>query len=301
MPLLGHNNAVAEKQAGLAVRAGRSAAGLFPVCANAACASGWLRLWRARQTPVFEGGWACGEECMRANIRAAVLREMQGGEEPVRIHRHRVPLGMVLVAQGAITQVQLRGALARQKAGGGRLGEWLVREFGVEEQAITRGLSSQWGCPVLSLDNHFPEKTATLVPRLFVDAFAVLPLRVAGSVLLYIGFEDRIDRCVAFALERMTGLRVEAGVVDGDRFEHAHRRMLAAAFPPARLVEASGAEPLVRTLTRIVEEIKPVQAKLVRLHDYFWLRMWKRLEHAGRVGSSVQDVVCSLVDFRARP
>ena len=38
----------------------------------------------------------------------------------------------------------------------------------------------------------------------------------------------------------MTGLRVEAGVVNRSVFAPAHRRMLAAAFPLARMVEACG-------------------------------------------------------------
>ena len=51
------------------------------------------------------------------------------------------------------------------------------------------------------------------MPRLFVDAFGALPLRVAAGKILYLGFEDRLDPVLALAVERMTGLRVESGLV----------------------------------------------------------------------------------------
>ncbi len=64
------------------------------------------------------------------------------------------------------------------------------------------------------------------MPRLFVDAFGALPLRVAAGKLLYLGFEDRLDPVLALAIERMTGLRVESGLVQGSLFRLAHARML---------------------------------------------------------------------------
>jgi hypothetical protein len=236
---------------------------------------------------------------------------MKGRDEPVAAHRHRVPLGLVLVSQGAISPGQLKAALVRQKVSGGRLGMWLRREHGIEERVITRALGAQWGCPVLSLDNHSPQRVAALVPRLFVDAFGVLPLRRAGDLLLYLGFEDRIDRCVNLAIERMTGLRVEAGLIDGDEFIAAHARMLGADFPPARLLEAASGEALAAALTRVLEEARPLESRLVRMHDYYWLRMWKRREGpefaaAARPGwrsgaqlDAVEDILGSLVDRRA--
>ena len=291
----------------VARRAPAVASGLLAICANPDCASGWLRLWRGRRSPVFEGGWLCGERCTRAMVRAAVARELQGQAPEAALHRHRVPLGLLLLSQGAITRAQLRAALIRQKSSGGRLGGWLEREHGLEERAITRALGVQWGCPVLTIENHSPERVAGLVPRLFIDAFGFLPLRLAGSALLYVGFEDRIDRCVGLAIERMTGLRVEAGMVDGRAFSAAQQRMLAAAFPPARMVEAEGVDALAAAFARIVEEARPAEARLVRMRDYLWLRLWRRSEgdasratgFAGFPGGAVEDILGWVADSRA--
>ena len=49
-------------------------------------------------------------------VKAAVNRELGEGEEVVAPHRHRVPLGLVMLAQGWITHPQLRQALESQRA-----------------------------------------------------------------------------------------------------------------------------------------------------------------------------------------
>jgi hypothetical protein len=288
----------------------RQSSGMFPVCANRNCASGWLRLWRSRQTPVIEGGWTCSQECTRAVVELCLRREMEGRDELSPLHRHRIPIGLILMEQGWISQEQLKAALEAQRQAAKaaeegertvpRLGSLLLGQ-GLEERLLTRALGMQWSCPVLSIGNYRPEGVASLVPRLFVDAFGVLPLQVAGSSVLYVAFEDRIDRCLTFGLERMTGLRVEAGVADSSEFSNAHSRMLGARFPAARLVEAANPVVLVRALTDIIEAAKPAEARLVRVHDYFWLRM-RHSAGAGRQGAvpavdEVEDVLCSLARF----
>ena len=171
---------------------------------------------------------------------------------------------------------------------------WLRREHGIEERVVTRGLAAQWGCPVLMLDNHAPGRMASFVPRLLLDVFGVLPLRQAGGRLLYLGYADGIDRCLNFAIERMTGLQVEAGLVDGTEFGRAHARALEEAFPPARLIEASSGDALAASLARILEVSKPVEARLVRVHDYYWMRMWRRRTALEDRLDAVEDVLGSL-------
>ena len=202
-------------------------AGIFTTCANPGCSSGWLKLFRPRSVPIFEGGWCCSAACVRTMVEAALRREMDARSAGGETHGHRIPLGLAMLEQGWITSVQLRSALeAQRSAGGGRLGYWLVRGQGVSEQLVTRALGIQWSCPVLSAELHDIEGLAALVPRLFVDAFGALPLRTAASRILYLGFEDRLDLVLALGLERMTGLRVECGLVAGTTFRPAHTAML---------------------------------------------------------------------------
>jgi hypothetical protein len=270
--------------------------GLFETCANPGCGSGWLHLWRSRSTPLFEGGWTCSAACTAARIEAALGRELDGRGSAQESHRHRIPLGLVMLEQGWITSGQLRQALDAQKvAGAGRLGHWLVRQQGVSERLVTRALGLQWSCPVLPLEFHDAEALTVLVPRLFVDAFGALPLRVAAGKLVYLGFEDRLDPVVALAVERMSGLRVESGLVQGSLFSPAHTRMLSAKFPPVELIEAVSEPALVHALAKSIERTRPVESRLVRVHDCLWLRMWRRPQ-SGPLPErgSVQDLICSI-------
>jgi Type II secretion system (T2SS), protein E, N-terminal domain len=272
----------------------------FPVCANVRCSSSWIKLWRKRQVPVFEDKWACSAACMQEMVTSAVQREIAEMSDRVPLHQHRVPLGLLLLSQGVITQEQLKRALAAQKENGsGRLGEWLVAQGSVTEARVTQALGSQWNCPVLSGDHHDPSGMAAMLPRLLIDSFGALPLRMAGRGLLYLAFEDKIDRCMTLAVERMTGLKVEAGVLRGSEFRRLQQEALRASFPKTRLLEATNTRGLMLTLAGMVEECKPVQARLVRIHDYFWLRLWRTSPAEGGrkpvpAMSDVEDMVCAL-------
>jgi hypothetical protein len=271
--------------------------GIFQTCANPGCDSGWLHLWRSRTAPVFEGGWNCSPACTAERVEAALRRELDGRGAAPESHRHRIPLGLVMLEQGWISTVQLRQALEAQKAAGGagRLGQWLVRQQGVSEQLVTRALGLQWSCPVLPMEFHDAVSLTAVMPRLFVDAFGALPLRVAAGKLLYLGFEDRLDPVLALAIERMTGLRVESGLVQESLFRPAHTRMLTSKFPPVELIEAVSEQALVQVIAKSIEKARPVESRLVRVHDCLWLRMWSRAQ-AGAIPemASVQDLICSI-------
>jgi len=275
--------------------------GILSTCANPQCATGWLHLWRSRSRPVFEGGWNCSATCTLTRMEAAVRRELDGRRREAVAHRHRVPLGLVMLEQGWISADQLRQSLsAQKKAGGGRLGNWLMRQQGVSEKLITRALSLQWSCPVLTLDYYDAGAMAPMFPRLFVEAFGALPLRVAAGQILYLGFEENLDPAVAFAIEQMTGLQVEIGLIPSQQFQTAKQRLVCANFPHAELIEAASEAPLTRVLARALERSKPADARLVRVHDCLWLRMWAsaRTQSVNMVqteGAGIEDVICSLV------
>ena len=275
---------------------GMASRGMFAACANPGCGSGWIKLWRSRSAPVFEGGWSCSDACTAYLVEAALRRESETLGNAQEVHRHRIPLGLTMLEQGWITSSQLRLALEAQKAaGGGRLGQWLVRQQGVSEQMVTRALGLQWNCPVLGLELHDAASLTALLPRLFVDAFGALPLRVAAGRILYLGFEAGLDPVLALAVERMTSLRVESGLVQESLFRAAHTRILNAKFPPVELIEAATEPALVQALAKRVELARPVESRLVRMHDCLWLRMWTRPQRGPLPeAESVQDLICSL-------
>ena len=253
------------------------------VCGSLECAVAWTAPWRSRKRPIFEEQWGCSGRCVLAMVRAAVRRESgDAGASGPTAHRHRVPLGLVLLAQGWITHPQLQAALEAQRSRGGRIGERLVEDCGLEAEQITRGLSMQWSCPVLKAGGFSARAMALAVPRLFIEEFGLLPLRVAGGRILYLGFEDRLDAAAGLALERMTELKVESGLVRTEEFASARRSLLECEGVPVKTEAVAEADSLAARITAILEQKQPMGSKLVRLHQYYWLRLW--LEASAKSG-----------------
>ncbi len=275
--------------------AGEARRTMFSACGNPRCATGWLRLWRNRRVPGFEGRWACSAECMGEMVAAAVRREMDCGG--FALHAHRLPMGLMLLEQGRISAEQLREALGEQRRAFGedgetrRLGEWLVERGVLEEAALTRALSAQWNCPVLTLDAFHPEETAGALPRFLAEAAGALPVRVAGGRLLYLAFAGNIDRGLCAALETMTGLKVVAGIAPDSAFRRAQREYLETPGPRAHFLEAGSSWQLARALTRRIEAERPVEARLRRVHGWFWLRTWRRPPAGLPRSGDAEDVI----------
>jgi hypothetical protein len=258
------------------------------LCSNAACMSAWTRPWRNRRRPIFEGQWGCSGRCVLAMVRAAVRRELgdDGASALAAPHRHRVPLGLLMLAQGWITHPQLQKALAAQRESGtGRIGDWLISECGLEAEQIVRGLSMQWGCPMLTVEGFSPEAMALVMPKVFVERFGLLPLRVAGSRILYLGFTDRLDASAAFATEQMTELKVESGVLEETQFVAARERLLACDGVEMKVEAAEDKDAMAARITAILEHKQPIASRLVRLHQYYWLRMWLESGALGKTGN----------------
>ena len=90
-------------------------------CGNAECASGWTMPWRSRRRPIFEGQWGCSGRCVLAIGAGGVEAGGRRWVVWLRVeesHRHRVPLGLVMLAQGWITHPQLQGRWRRSGTNG---------------------------------------------------------------------------------------------------------------------------------------------------------------------------------------
>ncbi|HWA94491.1 MAG TPA: hypothetical protein VG844_07800 [Terracidiphilus sp.] len=286
----------ADSIATASVRPGEATHNLLSTCSNPQCRSGWIHLWRRRSAPIFEGGWLCSQECTEARLDWAVRRELDGRSWENRAHRHRIPLGLLMLKQGWITQAQLREALHAQRTSGtGSLGWWLVQQNAATDTQIARALALQWSSPVLTADPMESASLTTAMPRLFVDAFNALPLRLAAGQLLYLGFERRPDPVLALGIEQITGLRVESGIVSSSQFAPSLNHVLACEFPHVELIEAAHAAAAARALARAIEKSQPIDARLTRVHDCLWLRMWYRRQ-AGPLPAlgEIQDLLCSI-------
>ena len=283
---------------GRGVRGGAMWRDEWPECGNPACTRGWLRFLKDRRRPVFEGRWGCSAGCVQTLVETAVRRELGDSAvaEEERQHLHRVPLGLVLLAQGLITQPQLQHALdVQRRAGRGRIGSWLVAECGLKEERVTRALGLQWNCPVLPMEGFDPAAMALLAPKALVERLGMVPLRIAGGRILYLAFEDQLDASAAFAMERMSGLKVESGLVDGAQLKAARQRLCEYDFVDAAFEQVPDIESMSGKITMALGKLQPRASRLVRVHQLYWLRMWLETgamsTRDGGVPATKEDVV----------
>jgi hypothetical protein len=274
------------------------APGLLSRCGNPRCATGWLHLWRSRLHPRFEGKWACSSACMREMVSAAIHRELGAEGAAPLSSTPRFPLGLLLIEQGHLTPVQLHAALAHCAASADhvRVGEWLVASGLLSETALTHALGMQWSCPVFSLENHRVDESAFVVPRFLVEATGALPVRLLGGQVLYLAFAGTVDRSLSYGLERMLGIRVIAGIASDAEIAAGRARYFAAAGPRASLLEAVDATALAQSVAGLIERKKPVDARVVRIHDFFWVRMrTRRVLPATPLPGAGEDLLATII------
>jgi len=243
-------------------------------CSNPGCRTSWLQLFRQRTRPIFEAGWTCSRECTQAKLRLAVRRELDGRVQGQETHRHRIPLGLLMLEKGWISSQQLRRAVETQRRSGVlRIGEWLIRQGATDEALVTRALGLQWGCPVLSLSSGRLAGRHQLLPRLFVDAVGALPLQGSSGRILYLGFEQSVDPALAFSVQRIQCARVECGILQSSKFKDVLGSTNNQSFNSVQLAEATSEFAAAHILAKSIERAHPISSRLVRVHEWLWLRM----------------------------
>lgn len=187
------------------------------------------------------------------------MSNLTGGRVPGAPH---FPLGEMLIESGAASRDVVRNALKRQRRDRRRLGE-LLRDMGVESEAVTRAVGVQLGLPTADL---------TLVGRndevaeLFTDAFSrehrVLPLYVDQNSVLHVAAANPGDEPLRRQIVEMVGRQVTMELADPVALHRAidQRYTVMAKVDEAvqRAVESSVMTPTTIELAREVSADAPV-------------------------------------------
>jgi hypothetical protein len=255
------------------------------VCGNPQCETGWLQLFRSRSFPRFEGKWACSARCMEG-IVAETVRSRIESWEPVSARRAlRMPVGLILLSRGWITRQELQEALAAQRrAGDGRIGEWLRRLYGIQEATIAKALAIQWNCAVLPSGVAGVDFAPTLVPAFLRRRYALALLRQDSGTAFYLAGKHGAEHAAAHAMEHMLGAPVQAAFLEDSAWSAAER------FPAQSAEVCFAGDGVAVGICKLVEDVRPADARLVRVHDHLWLRIWLRRDRR----TLIQDAVFPL-------
>ncbi len=133
----------------------------------------------------------------------------------------KLRLGEALIANGLITQEQLKEAILRQKQTGKRLGEILVSMHLVTERDITEVLARQFNVPFIDLSNYIVDPAiAQLVPEHIAERHKLIPINKVGNKLT-VAMADPLDIVAIDDITMMTGLQVKTVVATPSDIEKA--------------------------------------------------------------------------------
>ena len=181
-------------------------------CASAACIRDqklWNRFFAPVTTVKFRGATFCFPSCFEHELERE-LERLPVDDSARKARTRRIPLGLLMLSRGALTNDQLWRALNEQKqAGRGRVGEWMT-SLGFAQQAdITAALAMQWSCPLL---RKLPLVTDTCgIPWHLLQSLRMLPIhysRAASTV--HIAFADEIAYPALISVEQMLNVKTEA-------------------------------------------------------------------------------------------
>jgi hypothetical protein len=257
------------------------------MCANPECRTGWLRLFRSRAFPRFEEKWVCSATCMERVIAVAVRGQIESWQPAPAERALRMPLGLILLSRGWISHRELQEALAAQRrAQEGRIGEWLHHLHGISEETIAKGLAIQWSCAVLPSGMPGLEPAPALLPAFLRSRYDLALLRQGPDAALYLAGKYRPEHAAARAVEHMLREPVHAAFIEDGMWQPAEMNAADAKL------EIPGRDGVAAYISELIERARPSDARLVRVHDHLWLRLW--IGRRGRRPMQVRDVVLPL-------
>jgi len=252
-----------------------------PRCTRADCVSGSF-IWRRTPMIQMEDRWLCSARCVEAESRAT-FEHMSMPKELVA--GHRVPLGLLMLARGFLSEEQLQTVLATQRqARQGKIGFWVQRlNFATERQVLT-ALSLQWSCPVLALQTP-PDFTCTeMIPWKLVQSLRMMPVRFIRSTrLLYMALCEGIDHVAILAIEQMLRCHVVPCLVSDHTMDGWIERRSSWTAPGVQIfTQTSGAAEMARITASYAGRLCADQIQIVRCGRYGWVRLT-----TGRNGSDL--------------
>jgi Type II secretion system (T2SS), protein E, N-terminal domain len=274
-----------------------------PPCALASCSrpqSLWQRL-RRRSTGVFlQDVFYCKPQCLESALvgQLSHLRGMTLSPQPT----NRIPLGLLMVARGKLTHVEVRAALeAQRRARHGKIGEWIEKLGFATEQEVTSALALQWGCPVASSFDPSTIHSVGNVPLPILEAFQMLPFNHAASTnTLYIAFGERVDHAALYAIEKILECRTQPCVAG--RKSVARQLDAMRQLPRPTDVEFGPMDDLAemgRIAASYTARLSPEQVRLARVGKFIWLRLERsQFASQGRDRNARREPVPTNLVFR---
>lgn len=246
-----------------------------PPCVRADCrASATARIWR-RSPPIrMQHGWLCSAQCVEKEARV-IFDHVLSTPMPDAHPNRRVPLGLLMLEHGYVSEQQLRKALEMQtRARRGRIGEWLQALHFVTERQVLTVLGVQWACPLLSLQQRPDTACSSMLPMPLLRSLHVFPVRfIPATRLLYIAVSLELNYRVLAAIDQMAGCRTTPCLVGDREMQEWLRRAQNLQGDVQVFERSSGPAEMARITGSYVARLSPEEVRIVRCGPYVWVRL----------------------------
>lgn len=248
-------------------------------CALSSC-PGLPRLWQRllhRHTGVFfHGQFYCQPQCLQTALMGQIsrLHSMTPSVQP----SNRIPLGLLMVARGKLTHLEVRAALeAQRRARYGRIGDWIEKLGFASEHDVTAALALQWGCPVASSFAGSIADSPGNIPLRVLEAFQMIPFNYAAVTnTLFLAFGTRVDHAALYAIERILDCRTQPCVAPAKSVERQLERMRQQAHAADVEFWTRDLAEMGRITSSYIARLTPEDVRLSRVGQFIWLRLKAR-------------------------
>jgi len=247
-------------------------------CASTSCTAP-KRHWRIlrNQTGILlDGKFYCQSQCLETAL-AGQLSRLLAMAQPVP-PPNRIPLGLLMVARGKLTHIEVRTALdAQRRMGGGKIGDWFEKLGFATEQDVTAALALQWGCPVVSSFELTAVDSPGSIPLPILEAFQMLPVNYAVATgTLYLAFGERVDHAALYAIERTLNCRTQPCVARRKSIARQLESMSHLSHPNDVEFVTRDLSEMVRITLSYISRLGPEEIRVSRVGRFIWLRLKTR-------------------------
>jgi len=247
-------------------------------CDWEACSSKsvFSRMWRGeRRDWQIDHNRYCSERCFEQAMHKEIARLLHAPAAKAAAVRHRVPLGLILLSRGVLSEGQLRDVLAAKvETAHGRFGELAVQLGFATEQDVITALGAQWGTPVLSAETCCSARLPWLPLRL-LERHRALPVHLSRERQLYVAFADGISHELLRAIERIEGCTTNACLVGGSVWKHAlldwERERVTDSEVVFEVPQPGAA--IAGTICSYVHQWRASRVRLAKCGEYMWARL----------------------------
>jgi hypothetical protein len=228
----------------------------------------------------MQNRWYCSSRCFAAAAQEELSALVMSSRPVKSNHITRMPLGLILMRRGLLTNAQFKELRVEEKEAGAEIGELLIRQGSVSEKDLTAVRATQWGCPVYTVPKN-GEDAGLHIPSTFIHLYSMIPLHyVAAKNLLLVGFVHGIEYALLYAIERITGSKTQpCFVTPSDFLEQVQQRAQAEdqlgedAPTEVKFDSVQSTAEMARILSSYSVHLEADEAVIGKCKEYLWARL----------------------------